>query len=75
MKTCGHRQIQNLLQIDLETSFSKSSHVQGIVWNKCLKKWSRPPGGLDMTEAFLPSMTYAHAMAQYGVDKPDTVLI
>ena len=64
----GDRQPE-FTQIDLETSFLNQADIQEIV-EQMLKEVVKATRGLDMTEAF-PSMTYAHAMAHYGVDKPD----
>ena len=64
----GDRQPE-FTQIDLETSFLNQADIQEIV-EQMLKEVVKATRGLDMTDAF-PSMTYAHAMAHYGVDKPD----
>ena len=64
----GDRQPE-FTQIDLETSFLNQADIQEIV-EQMLKEVVKATRGLDITEAF-PSMTYGHAMAHYGVDKPD----
>lgn len=64
----GDRQPE-FTQVDLETSFLSQGEIQAIT-EKMLKEVVKATRGIEMTEAF-PTMTYAKAMAEYGVDKPD----
>ncbi|MCW6674592.1 aspartate--tRNA ligase [Aerococcaceae bacterium NML171108] len=64
----GDRQPE-FTQVDLETSFLTQAEIQAIV-EEMLKAVVKATRGVEMTEAF-PTMTYAQAMAEYGVDKPD----
>lgn len=64
----GDRQPE-FTQVDLETSFLSQAEIQSLV-EEMLKAVVKATRGVEMTEAF-PTMTYAQAMAEYGVDKPD----
>lgn len=64
----GDRQPE-FTQVDLETSFLTQGEIQAIVENM-LKAVVKATRGVEMIDAF-PTMTYAQAMAEYGVDKPD----
>lgn len=64
----GDRQPE-FTQVDLETSFLSQSEIQAIT-EEMLKEVVKATKGIDIVEAF-PTMTYAQAMNEYGVDKPD----
>lgn len=64
----GDRQPE-FTQVDLETSFLSQSEIQAIT-EEMLKEVVKATKGIDILEAF-PTMTYAQAMNEYGVDKPD----
>lgn len=64
----GDRQPE-FTQVDLETSFLTQHEIQHLV-ETMLKGVVKATKGYDITEAF-PTITYADAMANYGVDKPD----
>ena len=64
----GDRQPE-FTQVDLETSFLSQAEIQGLT-EEMLKEVVKATKGVEITEAF-PTMTYAQAMAEYGVDKPD----
>ncbi|MBK0347202.1 aspartate--tRNA ligase [Aerococcaceae bacterium zg-ZJ1578] len=64
----GDRQPE-FTQVDLETSFLTQEEVQGLV-EEMLKRVVKATKGYEITDAF-PTITYATAMAEYGVDKPD----
>ena len=64
----GDRQPE-FTQVDLETSFLSQEEIQAIV-EQMLKEVVKTTRGTVISEAF-PTMTYAQAMAEYGVDKPD----
>ena len=64
----GDRQPE-FTQVDLETSFLSQSEIQAIT-EEMLKEVVKATKGIDIVEAF-PTMTYAQAINEYGVDKPD----
>lgn len=64
----GDRQPE-FTQVDLETSFLNQSEIQAIT-EEMLKEVVKATKGIQIEEAF-PTMTYAQAMNEYGVDKPD----
>lgn len=64
----GDRQPE-FTQVDLETSFLNQSEIQAIT-EEMLKEVVKATKGIDIVEAF-PTMTYAQAINEYGVDKPD----
>ena len=64
----GDRQPE-FTQVDLETSFLSQSEIQAIT-EEMLKEVVKATKGIQIEEAF-PTMTYAQAMNEYGVDKPD----
>jgi aspartyl-tRNA synthetase len=56
-------------QIDLEMSFIDQEDIIGVVSGLLREIWKEFKG-IDIGTA-LPRMTYAEAMARYGIDKPD----
>ncbi|MRJ46438.1 aspartate--tRNA ligase [Fundicoccus ignavus] len=64
----GDRQPE-FTQVDLETSFLNQSEIQAIT-EEMLKEVVKATKGIQIEEAF-PTMTYAQAINEYGVDKPD----
>lgn len=56
-------------QIDLEMSFVDQEDVIRVVSGLLRKVWQEVKG-IDIGEG-MPRMTYAEAMARYGIDKPD----
>ena len=56
-------------QIDLEMSFVGVDDVLAVLEDLTVRAW-RDGAGVELPRPF-PRMTYADAMARYGVDKPD----
>jgi aspartyl-tRNA synthetase len=56
-------------QIDLEMSFCGVEDVLAVLEELVARVW-REAGGVDLPRPF-PRLSYAEAMARYGVDKPD----
>lgn len=63
----GDRQPE-FTQVDLETSFLTQEEIQAIV-EGLLKAVVQATRGIELAD--FPTMTYAQAMSEYGVDKPD----
>lgn len=63
----GDRQPE-FTQVDLETSFLTQAEIQAIV-EGLLKAIVQATRGIELAD--FPTMTYAQAMSEYGVDKPD----
>ena len=57
-------------QLDLEMSFVQPVDVQNII-EGCLKRVMKAVHDIDIPTPF-PRMSYAQAMADYGIDRPDT---
>jgi len=57
-------------QIDFEMSFCAVDDVLEVLEELTCRAW-REAGGIELPRPF-PRLTYAEAIARYGVDKPDT---
>ncbi len=57
-------------QLDVEMSFVQPEDVMGVI-ERCLKHIMKEIHGIDIPTPF-PHMPYAQAMAEYGIDRPDT---
>lgn len=57
-------------QLDLEMSFVEPENVMDVV-ERCLSRLMKVVHDLDVPTPF-PRMSYAQAMAEYGIDRPDT---
>jgi aspartyl-tRNA synthetase len=56
-------------QIDVETSFLNEAEIRATMENM-VRTVFREAAGIELADPF-PVLTYAEAMAKYGVDKPD----
>ena len=58
------------LKLDIEMSFVNQEDIMSLIERLVVYSW--PKGEGHVPEIPFPRMTYSDAMANYGVDKPDT---